>query len=342
MVDRGGIGAGASGRNGGFLFRQPDEWINDLLAESAEIYSELAERIELPFEFRPRTQLLLAAEEAELDRARTYAEDVGGTEHDTAADPWLANDLAGGFLVEGGYTLDPSATTAAMAEAARRAGAIFLLGCEAKQVVTKGNRVTGISTDAALLQTERVIVATGPRARFLLRSVGLDLPISATRGWLLETGPVEHEPPYAVEQAAWPTQAEMAPIAGDRTLGELAEGEPEPGLVSLLLGPRAAGQLVIGTSLVPSIHEEPEDGGTVRRLAERAVRIAPHLRDVTISAAWSGRRAMTPDGKPLLGPVGIDGLEVAAGFSSIGMVTIPAACRRYVAGDRTFDPERLA
>ncbi len=153
---------------------------------------------------------------------------------------------------------------------------------------------------------------------------------------------MEHQPPYALEEAAWPTQAEMAPIAADRTLGEIAAGPAEPGIASLLLGPRPAGQLVIGTSLAASLHEEPEGQDTVHRIAERAVRIAPHLRGVKVAAAWSGRRGMSPDGRPVIGPVGIDGLEVAAGFSSIGMVTIPAACRRYVAGDTTFDPERLA
>ena len=53
---------------------------------------------------------------------------------------------------------------------------------------------------------------------------------------------------------------------------------------------------------------------------------------------------MTPDGLPAVGPVpGIDGLEVAAGFSSIGMVTIPAVCRRLVEGGaEAFDPRRFA
>jgi glycine/D-amino acid oxidase-like deaminating enzyme len=82
----------------------------------------------------------------------------------------------------------------------------------------------------------------------------------------------------------------------------------------------------------------------VRRLAERAVRISPVLRDVPVVAAWSGRRAVSPDGLPLVGPVpGVDGLEVAGGFSSIGMVTIPAACRRLVhGGAEAFDPARFA
>jgi D-hydroxyproline dehydrogenase subunit beta len=345
VVERSGIGAGASGRNGGFLFPQPASWINELLAESASIYRELETDGAVPFDFRPRAMLLLAVEEAELDAARAYAEAVGGLEIDTHEDPWLADDLAGGFIVEGGYTLDAMGATVATAEAARAAGVELLLGCEAKRVLLARGRVTGLATDAGVLTTERVIVAAGPRARFLLRTAGVDVPVSSSRGWLLETGPLERLPEYAIEQALWPIQEEMGKLTVDATLGEVADGaDDEPGLVSLLLGPRPAGHLLIGTSLRRSLLEESEGPETVRRLCERAVRVAPHLRGVPIAAAWSGRRAMTPDGLPLVGRVpGVEGLEVASGFSSIGMVTIPAACRRLVEGETgSFDPARFA
>ena len=299
----------------------------------------------MPFDFRPSPMLLLAVEEAELAAARAYANAVGGAEHDTRADPWLADDLAGGFLVEGGFVLDPLGATAAMAEAARRAGAELRTGAEAKRLLVAGGRVRGVVTDAGVLATEHVVVATGPHARLLLRTAGLDLPIGSTRGWLVETARVEREPPYAIEQAAWPLQDEMGPLARDRTLGELAAetGAPEPAVVSLLLGARPGGQLRIGTSLARSLGDEPEGLDTPRRLAERAVRVAPHLRDVPVVASWSGRRATTPDGLPAVGPVpGVEGLDVASGFSSIGMVTIPAACRRLVAGGaEAFGPARL-
>jgi len=171
--------------------------------------------------------------------------------------------------------------------------------------------------------------------------------VSSTRGWILETAAVEREPPYAIEQAAWPLQDEMAQLAGDRTLAELAaeRGEaPAPGLVSLLLGARPGGHLRIGTSLARSLGDEPEGGDTPRRLAERAVHVAPHLRDTPVTASWSGRRATTPDGLPAVGPLpGVEGLDVATGFSSIGMVTIPAACRRLVEGGAdAFAPARFA
>jgi sarcosine oxidase subunit beta len=344
LVEAGGLGAGASGRNGGFLFRQPAGWINDLLAESLEIYEELQAEGPIPFDFRPWPMLLLAVEEGELEHARAYAAAVGGEETDLRSDPWFADDLAGGFVVEGGSTLDSMGATTAMAEAARRAGVELLLHCEAKRVLVAGGRVQGLATDAGILACERIVVAAGPRLRFLLRTAGCDLPVTSSRGWLLETGRVDPPPQYAIEQAVWPVQEELGKLTVSATLGEVAAGEDDPGIVSLLLGGRPAGHCLIGTSLRRSLLEESETPETVRRLAERAVRVAPQLERVPVVAAWSGRRAMTPDGLPVVGPVpGVDGLEVAGGFSSIGMVTIPAACRRLAHGDTArFDPGRFS
>jgi glycine/D-amino acid oxidase-like deaminating enzyme len=343
VVEAARIGAGASGRNGGFMFRQPAGWINELLDESVAIYAELQEEGPVGFDLRPWPMLLVAVEERELEHARGYAGAVGGEEVDLRDDSWFADDLAGGFVVEGGYTLDAMGATMAMAEAARRAGVEFTLGCEAKRLLVESGRVTGLATDAGVISCGRVVVASGPRIRFLLRTAGVDLPVASSRGWLLETGRVDRPPQYAIEQAVWPVQEELAKLTVAPTLGEVAAGEEEPALVSLLLGGRPAGHCLIGTSLQRSLLEESETPETVRRLAERAVRVAPHLERVPVVAAWSGRRAMTPDGVPVVGTVpGLEGVDVAGGFSSIGMVTVPAACQRLAAGDTSrFDPARF-
>ncbi len=288
--------------------------------------------------------LVLAVEEEELEAARAYAEAVGGKEVDLREDPWFADDLAGGFVVEGGRTLDAMGVTTALAEAARREAVEFRLGCEAKRVLVSDGRVTGLATDEGVLRCERVVIATGPRMRWLLRTARADLPLTASRGWLLETGRVE-QPPYAIEQALWPVQDEMSSVAGSPTMRDVAAGAAEePGIVSLLLGGRPAGHCLVGTSLRRSLLDEPEGPETVRRLAERAARVSPVLRDVPVVAAWSGRRAHTPDGLPVVGALpGIEGLVVAGGFSSIGMVTAPAACKRLAAGDTAlFEPTRFA
>jgi D-hydroxyproline dehydrogenase subunit beta len=338
LVERGGIGAGASGRNGGFLFRQPATWINEHLEESAAIYAELHEDGAVPFDFGPRPQLVLAVDESEVAHARAYAKSVGGEEVDLREDDWFADDLAGGYVVEGGYVLDAMGATTAMAEAARGAGVELRLGCEAKRILVDRDRVSGLATDAGVLRCDRIVVASGPRTRLLLRTAGIDLPISSSRGWLMETAPVDRPPPYSIEQAVWPVQEDMGTLVAEPTLAKVAAGEAEePSLVSLLLGGRSAGQCVIGTSLGRSLTEEAaESPDTIRRLAVRAARVSPQLREVPVVAAWSGRRGMSPDGLPVVGPVpGVEGLEVASGFSSIGMMTIPAACKRLAEGSPT-------
>jgi glycine/D-amino acid oxidase-like deaminating enzyme len=342
-VDSGGIGAGASGRNGGFLFRQPLGWVNDLLGETLGIYEEIGDG-PVPFDLTPWPMLVLAVEDDELEAARSYAEAVGGEEVDLLADPWFADDLAGGFVVDGGRTLDAMGATTALAESARREGVEFRLGCEGKRILVDGGRVTGLATDEGVLPCERVVLATGPSLRLLLRPLGVELPVTASRGWLLETGRVDPPPRYAIEQALWPLQDEMASVVGEPTVREVADASAdEPGVVSLLLGARRGGRCLIGTSLRRSLLDDPEGPETVRRLAERGARVSPALEDAPVIAAWSGRRAHTPDGLPLVGPVpGVEGLVVAGGFSSIGMVTAPAACRRLAAGDvALFDPGRF-
>jgi glycine/D-amino acid oxidase-like deaminating enzyme len=309
-----------------------------------DIYRQLEEQGSVPLDLQPWPMLLLAVEERELTHARAYAEAVRGEEVDLREDPWFSDDLAGGFVIEGGYTLDAMGATTAMAEAARRAGVEFRLHCEAKRILLGRDRVRGLATDDGIVATERIVVATGPRLRFLPRTAGVDVPVTASRGWLLETGAVDPPPRYAIEQAAWPLQDEMAALVGAPTLAEVAAGAAEePGLVSLLLGGRPAGHCLIGTSLRRSLLEDAETPETVRGLAQRAVRVSPVLHDVPIVAAWSGRRAVSPDGLPVVGSLPVDGLDVAGAFSSIGMVTIPAACRRLVhGGAEAFDPGRFA
>ena len=107
--------------------------MNDLLAESLEIYEGLSAG-PVPFDLTAWPMLVLAVEEDELEAAQAYAEAVGGEEVDLRADPWFADDLAGGFVVEGGRTLDATGATTALAEAARREGVEFRLGCEAKRM----------------------------------------------------------------------------------------------------------------------------------------------------------------------------------------------------------------
>ena len=239
-----------------------------------------------------------------------------------------------------------SATTAA-AEAARREGVRVVLACEAKRILVAGGRVAGVATDAGVLRLR-------PGRRRDRAAAALPAPQRGRRpAGLLVTrlAPRDGEG----RSARLRTRSSRRPglsrrrwgrLVGDPTLGDVAAGRADDGaFVSLLLGGRPAGHCVIGTSLGAFAPRGARGRRTPCAASpERAVRVAPHLEGVPVVASWSGRRALTPDGLPVVGPAGdVAGLDVIGGLSSIGMVTAPGLARRLAAGDPgPFAAERIA
>ena len=63
------------------------------------------------------------------------------------------------------------------------------------------------------------------------------------------------------------------------------------------------------------------------QVIEVAVKRLPALADASISHAWAGLYEMSPDGNPIIGPAGVDGLYLINGFSGHGFQHSPAAGR---------------
>ena len=75
LIERHGIGAGASGRNGGWLLRRPDPWVNGLRDQAVSIYEEL-ESAGLECGLHELPLLLVALDAGEMEHARAYSKAV--------------------------------------------------------------------------------------------------------------------------------------------------------------------------------------------------------------------------------------------------------------------------
>jgi glycine oxidase len=101
------------------------------------------------------------------------------------------------------------------------------------------------------------------------------------------------------------------------------------------------------------VQEEGFDTSPTRaardQLRAAAQKLMPSLRDWTLSDHWAGLRPKSPDGLPLLGPSGVDGLFVAGGQYRNGILFAPAIARMMadmILGQGAvvpdFDPRRFA
>lgn len=155
LLERRSIGEAASGRNTGTLLQQAEPEVSQLLRESVESYKDLSDGA-ISFGLQERTQLLLAFDEPQLEKSRLRAEAIsrlGGhveaasTEELRRTVPKLAPDIAGGYLVQGAWTVDARQATAAFAYASLGAGVDVRTGVEVVGFTGQRERVEGVVTD---------------------------------------------------------------------------------------------------------------------------------------------------------------------------------------------------
>jgi glycine/D-amino acid oxidase-like deaminating enzyme len=96
--------------------------------------------------------------------------------------------------------------------------------------------------------------------------------------------------------------------------------------VAFNLQPRPTGQLLLGSSRQFDRNDKEIDGAILRRMLEHALNFVPGLAQMKALRCWTGVRAATPDGLPLLGPYPHqEGLWLATGHEGLGITTALAS-----------------
>jgi sarcosine oxidase subunit beta len=201
----------------------------------------------------------------------------------------------------GGYA-DPAATAVGFLRAARDLGARF-----ERQLVTalrtRGDAVAGVETETGVLDAPVVVLAAGAWSAPLASGVGLDLCIRPARAQvaLFERPPGLPTHLTIIDSMigfyARPA-AERLTLVGSRShlswLDDPDEWDPEP------------------DADFPNV--------ALRLVSERV----PALRGAQYRSGRAGVLDMTPDGRPVLGPEGPEGLYLAVGWSGTGFKKAPA------------------
>lgn len=310
LVEKGGIGLQASGRNGGGVRQQrrhPAEL--PLAMESIRMWASLPEELGCDLEYRRDGNLACAFTEdeaatleAEVHRQREAGLDVrfldrGDVRH---VAPAVSDAVAAGAFCPSDGHANPAVTTVAFGRAAARAGARVYTDTPVVGIRMVDDAVFGVLTGRGEITAPVVVNAAGPWARDVGLMAGVRLPIIPRRSQVVVTSPM---PPFFGQFVGGNTVYCRQARNGSVHIGGSGHWEP-------------AG-FDQGNSLT-----------AIRRFANRAAELVPRIGDALFLRAWGGTVELTPDEIPIIGWAdGVKGFLVAAGYSAHGFALGPVSGR---------------
>lgn len=316
LVDREGPAGGPTARSGSLIrAHYPTALEGDLAWESLTGYFELwGERVGGGCGFTRTGFAHVAGEENAQALAANVAmlrEEVGvETEEITPdrlkdIDPSINPEGLSAVAYEprGGYA-DPVATTISFLQAAQRQGARFERR-RVTEIMENEDKVYGVQTETGPLAAKTVVLAAGIWSVPLSRKVGLELPIEPAQVWVALM-----KRPYTLPQ-------HLAVLDSKINVYVRPAGEN-----CTLFGKRRS-----ELEWLESPEECPDEVGLdeVEEARGRAGIRIPALAGSPYLSNRAGVLDMTPDGRPILGPEGPEGLYLATGWSGTGFKKAPAA-----------------
>jgi sarcosine oxidase subunit beta len=212
---------------------------------------------------------------------------------------------AAAFEPESGYA-DPAATATAYAQQAKAKGARLHLGTRVRSLVVEGERVVGVETDQGEFRAGAVVVAAGPWSPLITETIGLQLPIKASRHQVATFRRPDGFDRHMVF-AGFAEAVYLRPETGQLMLvGSIEPGEAEDEVPN------------------PDSFNERVDFDIIAEFSECVTRRYPAMEHGSSAGGWASLYDITPDWHPILGALpGVEGLYCAAGGSGHGFKLAP-------------------
>jgi len=305
VVDPRPIGSGATAAGMGHLVIIDEPQAEFALTKySMQLWHALAPSMGASVEYAQCGTLWVATDEEEMAEASAKLTRLNSAgleanlipgERVRELEPNLRKGLCGGLLVPGdGLVYPPRA-------------AAWLLN-DAKARIIASLPVTSLSAgkislaDGSDLFAEVIVVAAGLDTRSLVP----DLPLRARKGHLIIT---DRYPGFCSHQIV--------------ELGYIKNAHANSlESVAFNLQPRPNGQLLLGSSRQFDIEQPDVESRMLSKVIDRASAFMPSIGALSGIRAWTGLRAATPDGMPLIGAMPrMPGVFIAAGHEGLGITT---------------------
>lgn len=236
----------------------------------------------------------------------------------------VPDGAVGTFERNGGY-IDPKRTIGTLATLARDRGAVTRIGQGDPTVIVERGRAVGVRTRDGEIRAESIVLTVGPWTPKLLAQLGVKWPLSVVRvreaffampaaAAVMDQDGLEgdNEMEMRFQPDPLDTLAAPHPVIIDHGLDVLARCEPGAQRTRV-------GQLSVDRSAElasPEALGDDQDPAFAAALRGRLAQRMPIYRDQSAQGGNVSWMTLTPDGRPIAGPVeAVPGLWVVAGFS---------------------------
>lgn len=322
LLERKEPASGSSGACDGLVFLQSKKpGIHlELAMESRRRFDKLARCLPISIEYRKTGGMVVIETESEMAAMEQYVasqQRIGldvrllNARQTRQMEPGLSEQVLGAAYSPLDGQVNPIALTLGFMLGARALGAHLVCGAEVQGIDIRAGRVSGVITDMGNFETDIVVNAAGAYAPEIGKMVGLTIPIKPRRGQILVTEPCPPLIRHCMISASYIAAKYNPEIASKRDDGMSMEQTEK-------------GNLLLGSTREFAGYDNQVTTRGLKHIAEKSIHILPVLEKVKIIRAFAGLRPYTPDGLPVLGPVGkISGFIMAAGHEGDGIALSP-------------------
>jgi glycine oxidase ThiO len=207
--------------------------------------------------------------------------------------PGLSDEVCGGYWYPEDGQVDNRALAQALWLAVQKVGVKVVEGIEVQNIQTSQCKITHIHTNRETYSAQHYVLATGSWSQQLL-----PIPVYPKKGQLLSLRVPKEEP---------------LKLPFSRVLFGS----------EIYLVPRRDGRIIVGATSEDVGFTPSNTAEGIQSLLNRAIRLYPQLKDLTIEEFWWGYRPATPDELPILGTSPYENLTLATGHYRNGILLAP-------------------